>query len=122
MDVGSNLNPGVIFQSLAKNPIDYVTEEGRRETTTAEWIAKGIESLQLALTFILVGEQHALKSPNSFWCIPSAALICYRESPSKQNQRSTKQKLSGSSSAAPVCDVGCASDPCIHVQALNHSD
>ncbi len=34
MDVGSNLNPWVIFQSLAKNPIDYVTEEGRRESAS----------------------------------------------------------------------------------------
>ncbi len=31
MDVSSKLNPWVILQSLAKNPVEYVIEEGRVE-------------------------------------------------------------------------------------------
>ncbi len=31
-DVSYNLNPWVILQSLAKNPVDYVIEEGRGES------------------------------------------------------------------------------------------
>ncbi len=57
MDVSSNLNPWVILQSLAKNPVDYVIEEGRGESTSlsnAGRISKDIESLPLTLTFILV--------------------------------------------------------------------
>ncbi len=34
VDVGSNLNPSVILQSLAKNPVDYVIKEGRGESTS----------------------------------------------------------------------------------------
>ncbi len=29
MDVGSNLNPSVALQSLTKNPVDNMVEEGR---------------------------------------------------------------------------------------------
>ncbi len=57
MDVSSNLNPWVILQSLAKNPADYVIEEGRGESTSLSNTGadfKSIESLPLALTFILV--------------------------------------------------------------------
>ncbi len=32
MDVSFKLNPWVILQSLAKNPVDYVIEEGRGES------------------------------------------------------------------------------------------
>ncbi len=34
MDGSSNLNPWVTLQSLAKNPVDYVIEEGRGESTS----------------------------------------------------------------------------------------
>ncbi len=34
MDVSSNLNPWVIFWSLAKNPVDYVIEDGRGESSS----------------------------------------------------------------------------------------
>ncbi len=34
MDGRSNLNPCVIVQSLAKNSVDYVIEEGRGESTS----------------------------------------------------------------------------------------
>ncbi len=34
VDVRANLNPWVILQSLAKNPVDYVIEEGRGESTS----------------------------------------------------------------------------------------
>ncbi len=55
MDGSPNLNPWVILQSLAKNAVDYVIEEGRGESTSLS-NAGGIESLPLALTFILVDE------------------------------------------------------------------
>ncbi len=59
MDVSSNLNPWVILWSLAKNPVDYVIEEGRAESTSllnAGADLKSIGSLPLAPTFILVDE------------------------------------------------------------------
>ncbi len=34
MGVGFNLNPWVILPSLAKNPVDNVSEEGRGESTS----------------------------------------------------------------------------------------
>ncbi len=34
MDVSSNLNPCVILKTLAKNPVDYIIEEGRGESTS----------------------------------------------------------------------------------------
>ncbi len=34
MGVGSNLNTWVIFKSLARNPIDYVIEESKGESTS----------------------------------------------------------------------------------------
>ncbi len=34
MDGSSYLNPWVILQSLARNPVDYVIEEGRGENTS----------------------------------------------------------------------------------------
>ncbi len=34
MDVSANLNPWVVLQSLAKNPVNYVIEEGRGESTS----------------------------------------------------------------------------------------
>ncbi len=34
MDISSNLNPWVVLQSLAENPVNYVIEEGRGESTS----------------------------------------------------------------------------------------
>ncbi len=59
VDVGSNLNPWVILQSLVKTPVDCVIEGGREKSkslSNARRISKVIESLQLSLTFTLINE------------------------------------------------------------------